>query len=75
MVGDCCKPCDGRGFRIRKDPEGFGETQNTCSKCGGTGKVNPPSSGRRRPFKEEEKDESELSLEEQTRAFLRKNGY
>jgi DnaJ-class molecular chaperone len=71
-----CRYCDGRGRLLIKDGPLVTFSKNRCSRCGGNGIEPGISKGKRRFFTpKEEKDESEMSLEDQTRAFLAKHGY
>lgn len=73
IQGETCKSCDGRGRRTKIEE---GEVKGTyqCGPCNGSGRVNPPSKGKRRFGGKEKLTDEELTLEEQTRAFLRKHG-
>jgi DnaJ-class molecular chaperone len=71
---DTCKPCDGRGRVRRKTDDGFIESPNLCSACGGSGRKPMPGKGKRRFFRKRMEDEENPSLEAQTQAFLRKHG-
>ena len=71
-----CRACDGRGRVLVKDGPLVSLSKSRCGRCGGDGTERGPSKGKRRFFTpKEEMDESEMSLEEQTRAFLRKHGH
>jgi DnaJ-class molecular chaperone len=74
-VADTCKSCDGKGINRKEVKDNFGFTEHRCSKCNGSGFEPGPSKGKRRFFKNEELSPEEMSLEEQTQAFLRKHGY
>lgn len=76
-MSEACKPCDGRGRVRRKTEDGFEESKNPCSACGGSGVKPGPSKGGRRFGRKpkEEKTPEEMTLEEQTRAFLRSRGH
>lgn len=73
---DPCKPCDGKGKIKREVKDNFGFTVTTCSRCNGSGWEPGPAKGKRKFFKKgEELDPEEMSLEQQTQAFLRAHGY
>jgi RecJ-like exonuclease len=79
-MSEACRSCDGRGFSIKH--ERIGNTnyfdslvsKSQCSKCQGTGKVLPPAKGKRF-FGMLRDDNEDPSIEDMTRAFLRKHGY
>lgn len=79
MQGDTCRACDGRGVMRHEIKDNFGFTVNTCSRCNGSRMEPGPGKGKRKFFKKPGEDEElspeEMSLEMQTRAFLRKHGY
>lgn len=74
---DTCRGCDGRKVTVKEDRDNcFTKIVKDCSRCQGTGNEPEPSKGKRRFSRpKEEKDESEMSIEELTQAFLRKHGY
>jgi len=75
-MAEACRACDGRKYIRRETEDGFEESKTPCSLCAGTGSPLPPSKGGKRRFGAAPKqDDEELSMEEQTRAFLRKHGY
>jgi len=70
-TGDTCKICDGRGFT--KDEDFFGKvTEKACTKCQ-NGFIHK-TSNKRFFRKKNDEDTENLTLEEQTREFLRKYG-
>ena len=75
-MNEACSGCDGYGVVTKRTRLGIEASGNPCSKCGGTGKVNPPSKGGRRFFPRRNDDEDENpDIEMLTRAFLRKHGH
>jgi hypothetical protein len=72
---DTCRGCDGRRITVREDRDNcFKKITRDCSRCGGTGNEPEPSKSGKRRFSKP-KDEEDMTLEEQTRAFLAKHGY
>jgi len=77
---EACRSCDGKGFRIKVDKENvMKETKVVCSKCGGTGREPPPSTGkgrgrgRRGPYMEETEEEEDINRKGDN--FLRRHGF
>lgn len=72
--GDTCRPCDGHGHIYKRDMFNRILSEKLCSKCNGTGKVNPPGRGRRFFKPEEDEMDPGQNIEQMTRAFLKKHG-
>lgn len=75
-MGDVCRACDGRKERTVEDRDNcMKSTTKMCSRCNGTGVEPGPSKGKRRFGRKPKDDEDENpSIEEMTRAFLRRHG-
>lgn len=76
---EACRSCDGKGYRIKVDKENvMKETRVVCSKCGGTGREPPPSTGRGRGFGRRgphvEETEEEEDINRKADNFLRRHG-
>lgn len=75
---EACRSCDGKGYRIKIDKENvMKETRVVCSKCGGTGREPPPSTGRGRGFRRGphvEETEEEEDINRKADNFLRRHG-
>jgi hypothetical protein len=74
-VAEACRLCDGRKIATRWTAAGF-EHGKPC-KCGNgvQAEVKPSKGGNRRFFPKAQDTEEELTLEQQTRAFLRSRGH
>lgn len=73
---ETCRGCDGKGKKRKEIKDNFGFTVTTCSKCHGSGWEPGPAKGKRKFFKKgEELTEEEMSIEQQTQAFLRTHGH
>ena len=76
MEGEMCKECDARGVKNARTVEGVKHDANPCAVCRGSGVESGPSKGKRRFFASHQKqDDNEMSMEAQTRAFLRSKGF
>lgn len=73
-MADTCRSCDGRKYIEREDKDNvMRKVRKACSRCNASGNEPEPSKGKRPFFRKRDPDE-EPSIEEMTRAFLRKHG-
>ena len=72
-----CRGCDGAGKPNKREIGVFGvvESPNKCSRCSGSGVEPGIARGRGRKPPHVEEDESEMTLEQLTRQFLRSRGH
>ena len=74
-IEKCCRACDGRGARRTVDKENvFKERVVSCSPCGGTGKISPPT-GKRGFRRAPKSEDDENDLNSAADAFLRRHGF
>lgn len=73
---ESCRACDGNGRVVARTIEGVKVNPSNCNRCSGSGVEPGPSKGGKRRFGSHIKqNDEELSLEAQTRAFLRSKGF